>query len=205
MDLDSAHVRSLNFGPDTGTVSCQFQQATGKSTMPSISKWSPVIICICLCSIAYCSCDISAHCHLQLSETRAAQQNPLQFPPWSGLVSALSPGPLVSVLSGRSYREGARFFHIVSVKVSVRSNKKGHLWFSAWVDIGGGPVEFLEESCWQWLCAATLRCDLKEKSKNGVLSNISSSGSVSFNLWRIFGEWSKMSGQVKKKWRIFSS
>ena len=87
-------MRSLNFGPDTGAVSCQFQQATGKSTMPSISKWSPVIICICLCSIAYCSSDISAHCHLQLSETRAAQQNPLQFPPWSGLVwSGLVPTP----------------------------------------------------------------------------------------------------------------
>ena len=158
--------------------------------MPSISKWSPVIICICLCSIAYCSPDW-VHIAICNSVKHALRNRILfSFPP--GLVWSLSPGPLVSVLSGRSYREGARFFHIVSVKVSVRSNEKGHLWFSAWVDIGGGPVEFLEESCWQWLCAATLRCDLKEKSKNGVLSNISSSGSVSFNLWRIFGEWSKM-------------
>ena len=140
VNLASAHVRSLNFGPDTGTVSCQFQQATGKSTMPSISKWSPVIICICLCSIPYCSSDINAYCRFQLSRTRAAQQSPLQFPPWSGLVPIpWSPGQRAV---GKELQGGSEVLSH-TVKVSVGSNEKGRLCFSAWVDVGRGPVTFL--------------------------------------------------------------
>ena len=185
VNLASAHVRSLNFGPDTGTVSCQFQQATGKSTMPSISKWSPVIICICLCSIPYCSPDWVSECTLPFptqSNTRCATESSSVSPlVWSGQ------RPIGKELQGGS--EGLSH----SVKVSVRSNEKGRLCFSACVDVGRGPIAFLWRILLKkWEYAATIWCDLKEKTKNGVPCIISSSGSVSFYLWRIFGEWSKM-------------
>ena len=144
VNLASAHVRSLNFGPDTGTVSCQFQQATGKSTMPSISKWSPVIICICLCSIPYCSSD---WVHIAVCNwVEHALRNRIlhSFPlVWSSLV----PIPWYSGQRaiGKELQEGSEVLSN-TVKVSVRSNEKGRLRFSARVDIGVGLVEFLEES-----------------------------------------------------------
>ena len=141
VNLASAHVRSLNFGPDTGTVSCQFQQATGKSTMPSISKWSPVIICICLCSIPYCSSDWVHIAVCNWVEHALRNRILFSFPP--GLVWS-APYPLV-FWSAR-HREGVtgRERALVTHSQSVREiEREGSLvFFSAFFYIGGRPVDF---------------------------------------------------------------
>ena len=210
VDLASAHVRSLNFGPDTGTVSCQFQQATGKSTMPSISKWSPVIICICLCSIPYCSSDW-VHIAVCNSVEHALRNRILfSFPlVWSGQ-RARSPGPLVSALSGRSYREGARFCHLQSKCPWDRTRRVPCVFLHGcgWTMTRASwfPECFCEESCWrnenmQQLSDVTW----KRRPKMGslaifqvlaALASISDGFSVS--------EAKCWFPPVIKKWRIFS-
>ena len=144
----------------------------------AINKWSPVHLPLQhpLLQPWLSITDISEHCRLQLSRTRAAQQTPLQFPPWSGLVHSsikelLPPGRGPAGIAqqcpprrdspsewsgqcpicwspgqraiGKELQGGSEVLSH-TVKVSVRSNEKGRLCFSAWVDNGlwGGPVDF---------------------------------------------------------------
>ena len=206
VNLASAHVKSLNFGPDTGTVSCQFQQATGKSTMPSISKWSPVIICICLCRIPYCSFDWEHIAVCDWVEHVVRNRILHSFPPglvWSG------PYPLVP-WSAR-YREGItgreRGFVTHSQTVREIEREGSFLFFSGWVDMGRGPVAFLGEYCWrnenmQLLSDVTW----KRKAKMGSLALFQ----VLAALASICDGFSVSESKcwfppVIKKWRIFSS